>query len=81
MKIIDERRKDLIKFKDLKIGDIFEDCETPYLKTEEIEYITTCRTHGTISRIHNAVNLEDGYLAAFDKCDFVKPLNASLVIK
>ena len=80
MKIIDERRKDLIKFKDLKIGDIFEDCETPYLKTEEIEYIT-CHTCGTISHIYNAVNLEDGCLAAFDKCDFIKPLNASLVIK
>lgn len=80
MKIVDERRKDLIAFKDLKIGDIFEDCGTPYLKTEEIEYIT-CHTCGTISHIHNAVNLEDGCLAAFDKCDFVKPLNASLVIK
>ena len=80
MKIIDERRKDLIGFKDLKIGDIFEDCGTPYLKIEEIEYMT-CNTHKTISYIHNAGNLEDGCLAAFDKCDFVKPLNASLVIK
>ena len=75
MKIENNRKAEQVKFEDLKLGDCFALADNLYLKTECI-----CNDiDGDIE--YNSVMLADGELTYFDDTEWVRNVNAKIVVE
>jgi hypothetical protein len=75
MKIENNRKAEQVMFKDLHLGDCFELGNNLYLKTD----CTYDNVEGEVE--YNSVFLADGDLACFDDTEWVKNVNAKIVIE
>lgn len=73
---VKDTRIGTVPFERLRVGDVFEYEEEVFLRVYTVELHKQEDGHNYF----NAVNLSENFLCAFDNNDFVKRLNAEIVI-
>lgn len=80
MNFTNTRADGKVRFKDIKIGNIFERHGNYYMKIKEIYTPDECDDE-VYDCFLNAVSMSSGHVFAFDTDSYVKPVSHELVIK